>query len=579
MLHTESLALVAGLFLAASLASSAGAAVEPDSILATARDLSGETGVGPPSRVARRPSTDLYVQYLARRLEAILGPLGGFVELQTFVPPIDDSPPDSVRRTFTNVLGHLPGALGTASPGTFVVGAHLDATSQHDALSDPTWNYLQNNAPGADDNGSGIAAILEALRVMGEEGLRPQADLLVAFFDGEELQYAYDADQAAYVATDFKLLGSTVLADSLVPALAAEGRSLYGFVNLDMIAYNPVADQLVVLTNLRSRWLADELLRVHDGGAAPGLDLSRVVKGLTFSDHAPFWELGQDAVLVLEAVDIQNHAADHYHKATDTVNFTYLRDGWPDGSQAGKGAELLVGMLQAWSRTDADSLDVNGEDILVPKGIAIDVSTVDVGDSLELDVGVTNRGGTRQDPFTVELEVRDLDHRLIGRLSPVTVMETLPAGGRVRVKFPWTPSGSERGAVRLEPVVTAGGRELSRGSRIVAVEGDPAEAARIFVYPNPTRDPGSATISYTLSRPGSVRFSVIDLRGRTLGTYDLPYDPGFPAQGTTVGVGEVALARVLGDVSPGLYFIRLELFPGGNAEGTYVSLSRFAVLR
>jgi hypothetical protein len=569
--------LLATLGSAMLLAQPAEAAVEPDSIVVTARALSGEKAVGPPSRVARRPSTDLYVQYLADRLAAILVPLGGTVELQSFDPGIEDSPPDSVRRTFANVIGLLPGALGSESPGTFVIGAHLDATSSRDEQTDPSWDYLAGDAPGADDNGSGIAAILEALRVMSETGIRPQADLLVAFFDGEEVQYAYDPDTGGYEPTDRLLLGSTFFAEGLTRELAARGESLYGFVNLDMVAYNEVGDELVVLTNLTSRWLANDLLEVHQDGAAPGLALSRIVKGLTFSDHAPFWELGQDAVLLIEAVDIQNHATDHYHRAADRVDFSYSRNG----SQAAKAAELLVGMLGAWSDTGDARLTVTGEDILVHKGIALDVSTADVGDSLEVRVGVTNRGGTRRDPFTVELEVRDLDHRFLRRVASEDPPQLLPAGGRVRVEFPWIPASSERGAVRLEAVVKQGGEELSRGSRILAIEGDPAQAARVFVYPNPTRDPSSARISYTLTQPGAVRFSVIDLRGRTVGTVDLPYDPVLPGAGTTAGLAELPLNRVpeTTDLAPGLYLVRVELFPGGSSATTYTAISKFAVVR
>jgi hypothetical protein len=348
-------------------------------------------------------------------------------------------------------------------------------------------------------------------------------------------------------------------------------------VNLDMVAYNPAADELIVLTNLGSRWLANEVVDVEQAGAAPGLDLTRIVRGLTFSDHAPFWELGQDAILLIEAIDIQNHAAGHYHRATDTVDPTYSRGG----SQAAKAAELLVGLLQAWSDAGPDTLLVTGEDILVAQGIAIDVPGADVGDSLEVRVGITNGGGTRNEPFTVELEVRDLDRRLLRTLGSQEVSAALPAGGRARLTFPWIPNGSERGAVRLEPVVLRNGTELARTYRILAVEGQPAEAARVFVYPNPTRHAESARISYTLSEPGAVRFSVLDLRGRTLGTTDLSYDPVLPGPGTTAGVAELPLRQVLGTLNPapGLYLVRVELFPGGSSEATHVAVSKFAIVR
>jgi hypothetical protein len=67
-----------------------------------------------------------------------------------------------------NVIADLP---GTSPEEIVVVGAHLDS-----------WDL----AEGADDDGSGVAAVLEAARILKASGLQPKRTIRFAFFTGEE---------------------------------------------------------------------------------------------------------------------------------------------------------------------------------------------------------------------------------------------------------------------------------------------------------------------------------------------------------------------------------------------------------
>ena len=69
-------------------------------------------------------------------------------------------------------------------------------------------------------------------------GIRPQADVIVTFLDGEERQFVYDPDEGGYAFSGEFLLGAGHLADSL----AMSTTNIHGFVNADMIAYNPRVD-------------------------------------------------------------------------------------------------------------------------------------------------------------------------------------------------------------------------------------------------------------------------------------------------------------------------------------------------
>ncbi|WP_291270636.1 M20/M25/M40 family metallo-hydrolase [Geothrix sp.] len=81
-------------------------------------------------------------------------------------------------RTFRsfNVLGKLAGSDPALRPEAIVAGAHMD----HLGLQDGRLH------PGADDNASGVAALLELARSIAAQPVRPRRTLLFAFWTGEE---------------------------------------------------------------------------------------------------------------------------------------------------------------------------------------------------------------------------------------------------------------------------------------------------------------------------------------------------------------------------------------------------------
>ena len=75
-----------------------------------------------------------------------------------------------------NLLGRLEGSDPALRREAVLLGAHLDH------LGMPAGRVH----PGADDNSSGVAALLELARVLGQAPVRPRRTLLVAFWTGEE---------------------------------------------------------------------------------------------------------------------------------------------------------------------------------------------------------------------------------------------------------------------------------------------------------------------------------------------------------------------------------------------------------
>ncbi len=544
--------------------------VSADSILSVARDLSGETGIGPPSRFGPLPSTSNYLVYLREQLERRLAPLGGFAYLDTFYPGFDYDGPQVIREAYANVVGVVPGALGPSGPGCVMLGAHLDATSQRDGVNDESWDPFTAPAPGADDNASGVSAILEAVRVLGERGRRPQADLLVVFFDGEEQQL---------VEPSRFLLGSGYMADSL----AAAAKTLYGFVNLDMVAFNPRgADSLVVLTNGRSRWLADCLIGAADDSLdgdvlSDRLALTRVVRGIGFSDHGPFWDAGYDAVLLIEAINIEQFAP-HYHRGTDTVDNVFTNNG----SQAAAAADLVLRLAARWGETGSPDLRIDEDDLLIANGLEVDAPQVTVGDTVQVQVGVVNHGGNSESPYTLVVSLETTDGQLLRELSTLMPSSGLPAGGHRRDTVPWIVASGEAGAVNVVATLDPGTASAQRAVKPVAVEQPGGGIVRAYVFPNPTHDVQSAVFHYELAEGGPVRLSVIDLQGQVLGTVDRSFDPVFPGPDVNPGQARVPLRDILGSgtrLAPGLFFVRVELFNSEGGGTRAVELAKFAVVR
>ncbi|MDB5886230.1 MAG: hypothetical protein JWR74_2401, partial [Polaromonas sp.] len=167
-----------------------------------------------------------------------------------------------------------------------LVTAHLDSVNLAGGIG--------GVAPGADDNGSGVAGALEIARI-----LAPQAaanDLRVILFGGEEQG----------------LRGSQQYVASLS---AAERARVNCVINMDMIATLNTATPAMLLEGATvSQALMDELAdAAHD---YTSLQVQTSLNPFA-SDHVPFINAGMPALLTIEGADTANH---NIHTANDTVD-------------------------------------------------------------------------------------------------------------------------------------------------------------------------------------------------------------------------------------------------------------------
>eukprot|EP00736_Rhodelphis_marinus_P002286 Rmarinus@m.20476 len=186
------------------------------------------------------------------------------------------------KRFNSNVIANIP---GTVNPEKIViVGAHLDDRAEG------IWDPLAR-APGANDDGSGVALVMELARLIFEYDLTFDYTVRLALFGGEE--------QGAF--------GSAAYADEMVLADA----QIVAMLQADMVAYlKPNSDYKVELSieyttpelTLRCMQLADWYVE----------GLGQQLGASCCSDQLPFFEAGFPATVYNEPggyrIDPQYHS-------------------------------------------------------------------------------------------------------------------------------------------------------------------------------------------------------------------------------------------------------------------------------
>ena len=210
------------------------------------------------------------------------------------------------RETFTvggtdcaNLVVTRPGRLDEI----LLIGAHYDTV---------------RGSPGADDNASGVAALLELSRAFST--IAPSLTVRFVAFTNEEPPFFFTHQQ-----------GSVVHAR----AARARGERIALMISLEMLGYSTTrpgsqrypplfrwfypdrGDFLGFVSDLRSRRPMQRAAAAFR--AASGLPLEtcatfRWIPGVGWSDHAPFWRQGYRAFMV---TDTAFHRNPNYHTAGD----------------------------------------------------------------------------------------------------------------------------------------------------------------------------------------------------------------------------------------------------------------------
>ena len=211
------------------------------------------------------------------------------------------------------LVGNVVTHVGPESGPRVVVGAHYDTCGPH---------------PGADDNASGVAGLLELARTFAHDPPGGRIDLV-----------AYTLEEPPYFATAD--MGSAVHA----AALARDGVQVKAMVALEMIGtfsdapdsqhfpssllgalYPSRGDFIAVVGDFDQVGLVRSMKRSMTGATSlpvRSINAPRSLVGIDFSDHRSYWAHDVPAVMVTDTAFFRN---ERYHGDGDTpVRLDYPR--------------------------------------------------------------------------------------------------------------------------------------------------------------------------------------------------------------------------------------------------------------
>jgi len=225
-------------------------------------------------------------------------------------------------KTFKNIIMAIPGQ-GHES-GSVIIGAHYDTVY---------------GTPGADDNASAVAVLLELCRLLKDH--RPLRSLRFVFFTLEEPPLFRSRHQGSYVyASHLKETKETVSAMLCLEMVgyydSKVGGQAFPVPGMSRL-YSSTPDFISIVGNLQSRPLVESVRdSIKRGSTIPveGIATIPFVPGVDFSDHRSFWKMGFPAVMITDTAFYRNP---NYHKETDTI----------DTLDFMKMASLLKGLVQA----------------------------------------------------------------------------------------------------------------------------------------------------------------------------------------------------------------------------------------
>jgi Zn-dependent M28 family amino/carboxypeptidase len=204
-----------------------------------------------------------------------------------------------------------------------VVGAHYDSV---------------RGSPGANDNASGVAALLEVGRMLKGADLRRSVRLVAfvneepPFFDWGEMGSELYARSARRRGDDIRLMISLEMLGAYSDRPGSQSYPpLLGWF------YPERANFIAFVSNLASRQVLRRMVaafRAASAFPAESLAAPAIVPGVSWSDQRSFWREGYPAIMV---TDTAFYRYPHYHSAQDT----------PEKIDYTRMAQVVQGLAQA----------------------------------------------------------------------------------------------------------------------------------------------------------------------------------------------------------------------------------------
>lgn len=221
---------------------------------------------------------------------------------------------------YSNIIIDIPSKRKNAA--VLIVGAHYDSVE---------------NSPGANDNASGVAALIEIGRYFSKV-IPENYHLRLIAFANEEPPYFQTEEMGSLVyaksISDSEEILGMISVESIGYYTDEEGSQKYP--RLFNYFYPDQGNFISFIGNLQSRSLVTSsisLFRQHSTVPSEGVASPGFVPGISWSDHWSFWMSGHNAIMV---TDTAPNRYKHYHKRTDT----------PDKLNYEQYAKVVLGLFE-----------------------------------------------------------------------------------------------------------------------------------------------------------------------------------------------------------------------------------------
>jgi len=195
-----------------------------------------------------------------------------------------------------NVIATLQGMVNPQN--IYITGGHYDCYTNFDPMI---------VAPGADDDASGVAAVIEIARVLKQNGYAPNTTIKFVAFGAEELMISPGGSGSLHYATE----------------LSANNENVICYINNDMIAYEPdSANWKIILSNYDN---SEPITLLAKQVCQQFTSLTTVDENNNeWADSHSFWEVNIPTIFLLEY-----NFNPFYHSANDlltNLNLAYCRE-------------------------------------------------------------------------------------------------------------------------------------------------------------------------------------------------------------------------------------------------------------
>lgn len=240
-------------------------------------------------------------------IAAELSKSGYRVEWQTYhvrVPAAGGQPAHDA--TATNLIAEVRGV--TSPDQIVVIGAHYDSVHNRNVHS-----------PGANDNASGVAAVLALSRML--SGSAPACTLRLVFFADEEPPYFWTDQMGSLIyARAAKARNDDIVAMLSIETIGSfsDAPGSQHYPPLIGMSYPDTANFVAFVGMADAEPLVSRCVTTFRSAgviAAEGAALPTLVPRVGSSDHWSFWKQGYPALMV---TDTAPYRYPHYHKPTDT---------------------------------------------------------------------------------------------------------------------------------------------------------------------------------------------------------------------------------------------------------------------